>query len=117
MGRSQREKGKRGERLLRNKLTELFGVECRRRCQFNGTEGDDDVAFIDGVFVECKFVEKLNVREAVERAVADCGESLPIVCHKTSRSDWLVTLRLDDLPALATRLYLTMASEPKGGAE
>lgn len=110
MGRSQRDKGARGERMLRDKLTELFGVECQRTAQRTGKHGDDDVAFIDGVFVECKFVEKLNVREAIDRSVQDCGDKLPIVCHKTSKKEWLVTLRLDDLPALATKLYLTMAN-------
>lgn len=111
MGSMQREKGKRGERELAAELNKLFRTECRRRQQYNGTAGDDDVAGLPGVFVESKFVEKLNVRQAVERAVSDCpSEMVPVVCHKASRKPWLVTLQLDDLPTLVERLYLVLAA-------
>lgn len=109
MGRAQREKGKRGERMLAAELTRLFGVQCRRRQQYNGTDGSDDVVFLPGVHVESKFVEKLNVREAVRTAVENCGDDIPIVCHKTSRDEWLVTTRLDSLPELVAKLYLVLA--------
>lgn len=97
--------------MLAAELSRLFGTECRRRQQYNGTDGSDDVVFLDGIHVESKFVERLNVREAMRTAVENCGEDVPMVCHKTSREEWLVTVRLEALPELVTKLYLTLANK------
>lgn len=44
-----------------------------------------------------KFVERLNVRQAMEQSERDAvGDELPILAHKTSRKEWLVTMRADD---------------------
>lgn len=106
MGRMQREKGKVGERELSKELTRLFGEHCRRSVQFCGDAGDSDVVGLEGLFIESKRVQRLNVPAAVEKAVEQCpaGE-IPIVCHRANRQPWLVTLRLDDLPELAVRLF------------
>lgn len=107
MGLSERNKGKRGERVVKDELMSLFpGTEARRTAQFNGREGQvGDVKWIDGVHVESKFVEKLNLQAAMEQAIRDAPTGcLPIVCHKRSRKDLLVTLRLLDLPGLVSLL-------------
>jgi hypothetical protein len=97
-------KGKAGERELAKELTRLFGSECRRGQQFSGIEGEDVVG-LDGVHVECKRVEKLNLKDAVNQSIRDAGrKSIPVVCHRTNRQPWLITLRLEDLPALALLL-------------
>ena len=62
MDRSQREKGERGERLLARALREE-GYDCRRTSQYCGQSGDaSDVVGLPGIHIECKFVERLNVR-------------------------------------------------------
>ena len=47
-----------------------------------------------------KFVERLNVREALEQsrrdAVAGGCQDLPIVAHKVSRGPWTVTMYAED---------------------
>ena len=52
-----------------------------------------DVVGLDGVHQEIKFQERLNLRAAMEQSQRDAqaGE-FPIVCHKTSRKPWLVTM-------------------------
>lgn len=97
-----REKGKRGERLAAAALRELFGWtadECRRAQQYKGTveSCDLEVSQTPDVHWEIKFVEKLNLWAAMARAVQDCGPKVPVVMHKRSREDWLVTVRLSDL--------------------
>ena len=98
MGRSQREKGARGERLWTAFLHDAGFTEARRGCQLyqKGSE-IADVVGLAGIHQEIKFVEKLNIRAAMEQSENDAGENeLPIVAHKTSRKEWLVTMRAAD---------------------
>ena len=96
MGKSQREKGKRGERELAGRLRD-HGYDCRRGQQFCGTSGDADVTGLPGIHIECKRVERLNLQEAMEQSKRDArtGE-MPTVFHRRDRSEWLVTMRLED---------------------
>ena len=99
MGRSQREKGARGERELVAFLSE-FGVFARRCAQFGAgdSENPDVRHSIPDVHIECKRTERLRMQEAVDQAIADSGEGQrPLVCHKANRKEWLAVLRLEDL--------------------
>lgn len=96
MGKSQREKGKRGERELAMKLRE-YGYDCRRGQQYCGANGDADVLGLPGIHIECKRVERLNIQIAMEQSKRDAAEGeLPAVFHRRDRSEWLVTMRLED---------------------
>ena len=97
MGKSQRDKGARGERLWRDVCREQ-GFNAERGCQLyqRGSE-IADVVGLPGIHQEVKFVERLNVRAAMEQSERDAGQaSIPIVAHKTSRKEWLVTMRAGD---------------------
>lgn len=91
-------KGKRGERDLAAFLRECGYGDARRGRQFSGDPTAPDVVGFDPRFhLEVKFVEKLNVHEALAQAIADAGLKIPLVVHKRSRGQWLATIRLDDL--------------------
>lgn len=96
MGKSQREKGKRGERELAN-LFRLAGYDAHRGQQFCGANGDADVVGLPGIHVECKRVEKLNLYDAMAQSKHDAraGE-LPAVFHRRDNCQWLVTMELSD---------------------
>ncbi len=111
MGMKSKRKGSRGERELSKELARLFGVEVSRGVQYKGTPDSPDILGLPGIHVECKRAEKIRLYEAVDQAVAEAGDNIPIVCHRTSRHPWLATVRLDDLPELAVKLYLTLAEE------
>lgn len=97
-------KGKRGERELAAKLTEVFGAACRRGQQYCGIEGDDVVG-LAGIHIECKRTEKLSLYSAMEQAEADTGEGeVPLLCHRRNNERWLAIVDLDDLPELARKL-------------
>ena len=99
---NSREKGKRAERELA-KLLSGYGFDCRRGQQFSGIEGEDVVG-LPFVHIECKAVERLNVREAMNQSERDAFMQrrvpeeyiVPVVMHKKNRQPWLVTLNLDD---------------------
>ena len=100
---NSRAKGARGERELAKLIREMFGVGARRGQQFCGANGDADVVGIEGVHIEAKFVENLNLGKAFEQSVRDAEKKkeLPVVIHKKSRKPWMITLRFEDLPELA----------------
>ena len=97
MGKAEREKGKRGERMLVRFLRDL-GYDCRRTAQYCGKTGDaSDVVGLPGLHIECKFVENLNVRKALAQAIHDATAGLvPVLFHKKSNEEWLVTMRAED---------------------
>jgi hypothetical protein len=106
MSKAQREKGKRGERLWRDKLRE-HGFEAERAGykQAHLGSGGADVEDDSGIWWEVKFVEKLNVREAYRQASLACPIAVPpAVAHKTSSEPFLVTLAGEDFLLLLAEL-------------
>ena len=102
-----REKGKRGERWLANYLKER-GYDARRTAQFCGRTGDAaDVVGLPGIHIEAKWQEKVQIRLWYEQAKRDAEasgkERLPVVVHKVSRQEPLVTMSLDDFMKLYER--------------
>ena len=101
MGKSQREKGKRGERELAGQLRE-YGYDCRRGQQYCGCSGAADVVGLPGIHIECKRVERLNLHDAMDQAVRDAGalpedgRPFPAVFHRRDYEEWLVTMRLEE---------------------
>lgn len=97
---NSKQKGKRGELAWCRKCAE-HGYHVRRTAQFCGNTGEAaDCVGLPGLHIEVKFVERLNIQDAMDQARRDAeaagrGE-IPIVAHKRSNCDWLVTLRADD---------------------
>ena len=105
MGKMSKDKGARGERELAGELHRLFGVTARRGVQYRGgTDSPDVIADIPGIHIECKRCERLSIYAAMAQAVDDAGTKVPIVCHKQNRREWLVIVRLNDLPKLSTAI-------------
>ena len=105
MGRPQRQKGKRGERMAAKAVSASLGVRARRGVQFKGGADSADIEVeIPGVHWEVKFVEREAVRSWMAQAQAECGAGVPVVLHKRSREEWLVTLPLERLYEFVQRL-------------
>lgn len=115
-----RAKGARGERLWAEFCRAFYGLgDAHRTAQRVGTATSNDVVTWPGTHCECKFVEKLNVEEAMQQAEADCAlaatpmtpRGVPYVAHKRSRTDWMVTVRAADLLEFC-RLVLAVSGNP-----
>lgn len=101
IGRASRNKGKRGEREFAKLCKEQGFADAHRTAQFRGNTGDaGDVEGLPRIHVECKFVENLNLRKAMEQSTNDANANgngdVPIVAHKKSRQPWLITMYLED---------------------
>lgn len=76
---NSREKGKKGELELSRALKE-HGYDTRRGQQYCGSNGDADVIGLPYLHIECKRVEKLNLRaamELMEKGEVNAEEQLP----------------------------------------
>lgn len=105
MSRSQRNKGKRGERQAAKAVSVAFGVRSRRGVQYQGGPSSADIQVdIPGVHWEVKFVEREAVRQWVKQAEQDADGKVPVVLHRKSREPWLVTLPLERVYEFAIRL-------------
>ena len=93
---NSREKGKAGEREFAA-LCRKHGFEnARRGQQYNGLDGQDVVG-LDGIHIEVKRVERLNIEQALQQAERDKKEGeIPIVAHRRNREEWKITMRAED---------------------
>ena len=93
---NSRAKGARGERELA-RILRGYGYDCRRGQQYCGANGDADVVGLDGIHIECKRVQKLNLDDAMLQAVRDRKpDEYSAVFHRKNNREWLVTMKLDD---------------------
>lgn len=92
---NSRAKGKRGELELA-KVLRAYGYDSHRGQQFKGSQESPDVTGLDGIHIECKRVERLNIDEAMAQSIRDSGTDTPVVMHRKNGQQWLVTMRLDD---------------------
>ena len=100
MGLYSRNKGKRGERLWASFCREQ-GYDVHRTAQYRGNTGAaGDVEGLPYIHVECKYVQALDIRKAMEQSARDAEAEgkgkLPIVASKRSKEPWLVTMQAAD---------------------
>jgi hypothetical protein len=96
MGKTSREKGKRGERELARKLRE-YGYDARRGQQYCGRTGVADVTGLKGIHIEVKRTERFRLYDALDQARRDARrDELPAVFHRANECDWVVCMRLSD---------------------
>lgn len=102
---NSRQKGKRVELELAKELRAI-GLTARRTAQFCGDAGDSDVVVeeLPELFIECKGVERLNIWDAMEKAVEQAESKIAAVFHTKNRKPWLVTLRMEDMVAFSLLL-------------
>lgn len=94
-GKSAKDKGKRGELLLVHFL-EKFGIDTKRGMVWLN---QSDVIGMEGIHIEVKFVESLNVRKALDQAIEEAKkkkDGLPTVFWKRSRKEWVTVMRTED---------------------
>ena len=112
-GKAAKAKGARGERLL-SAFLNSFGLHTHRgyvHC------GQSDVVDLLGIHCEVKFVERLNVRQAMEQAIREADkrkDGMPTVFWKVSRKPWLTIMLTEDW----VKLYkVARWKEENGGQE
>jgi hypothetical protein len=98
MGKAEKERGKRGERLWRDECRAAGFQDARRGVQYSAAEGNADVVVpsMPGFWCECKFVDRLNITSAMRQATEQSGDLIPYVAHKRSGEKFMVTMHASD---------------------
>lgn len=99
MGRAQREKGKRGEKLVRDILRDL-GFTARRAVQYCGDASDADVIAdaLPECFIEAKNVAKVPCNAWLTKAKAQAKGKLPLIfAHQTHQRQTVLVMDAADL--------------------
>jgi len=105
-------KGKAGEREARDEINRLFPwAEAKRCSQFCGGGPDDpDVKSKLPVHIEVKRRELCRPYQFIDQAVSEAAPGKPpIVLFRSNKREWLVIMRLDDLPDAVNKIYLSAA--------
>lgn len=95
-GRSARAKGAAGEREIANYIRDTWGYDTRRGMVFCG---QSDVIGLEGIHMEVKRVERLNIHAAMNQAMREAekrDDGLPAVFFRRNRGEWLVCMSLVD---------------------
>lgn len=97
---NRKAKGKRYELEVAAKFR-AEGYDARRTAQYCGNTGDaSDVLGPPGLHIEAKFQEQMRLYEWMAQAIRDAEANgkgdLPVVIHRKSHADTLVTMRFED---------------------
>lgn len=97
MGKKSQRKGANGERELAF-ILKGYGYPAERGGSMTyGTI--PDIVGLPGIHIECKRAERLDLLAAMHQAQRDAArfcDGKPAVFHRKNRSEWLVTMTLDD---------------------
>lgn len=95
MGKTSREKGKRGEREVAALLRE-YGYDAKRGVQYQGGPQSPDVTGLPGIHIEVKRTERLHLWDALVQSRADAGTDIPVVFHRANDCPWVVIMDAKD---------------------
>ena len=97
-----RRKGAAGELEAAHALNAVLPhAKARRAQQYCGHETAADLVCegLEGVMVEVKRRQSMNIHKVMAESLAHCrGAMLPVILHRKDNEEWLLTIRLDDLP-------------------
>ena len=109
-------KGKNGELAAAKILNDLLPhAKARRSQQFKGdkTAADLTCPGLPNIQFEVKRRQSMNLHSVMKKSLEDCGENdVPVILHRKDNEEWLMTIRLEDLPA--AMFNLLREGSPKG---
>ena len=105
---NNKRKGKNGELEASKALNAVLPhAKARRAQQYCGHETAADLVCegLDGVMVEVKRRQQMNIHKVMKESQAHCTEAmLPLILHRKDGEEWLLTIRLEDLPKALEKL-------------
>ena len=97
-GRSAQAKGRRGEIELAQYLQEKGYTNARPGAPLNYGK-QPDITGIEGLHIECKRHEKVEIAKWYAQAQADAErmqDGKPVVVYRRNRGQWMIVLSLSD---------------------
>jgi len=101
---NSRRKGAAGELEAAKALNDVLPhAKARRAQQYCGhsTAADLVCEGLPGIMVEVKRKQSLNLHKTMDKSLEDCTEDqTAVIIHRKDNCEWLLTVRLEDLPAM-----------------
>lgn len=95
-------KGKAGELEACKVLERILGIAHERSVQYCGRAGDADIKGVEGLHLEVKRVEKMNLYDAMKQAESDApDDKVPVVMHRKNRKGWVMIINAEDMISFA----------------
>lgn len=108
MSRSERDKGTRGEQEVRRMFEQAGFTDAVRTPNSGGLHIPGDITGIDGVHVEVKRQERLELPRWLRQAEEERSPGeVPVVAHRRNNERWYATLPLLDLCYLMAKARRT----------
>ena len=111
-----RRKGAAGELEAAHALNAVLPhAKARRAQQYAGHETAADLTCdgLPGIMVEVKRRQSMNLHSVMNKSLEDCTEDqTPVIVHRKDNEEWLLTVRLEDLPDMMWKLL--REGNPKG---
>jgi len=102
---NSRAKGARGERQAAAAVASHLHCTASRGVQYQGGKDSPDIQTdLAGIHFEVKRCERGCVHSWMEQSKRDAGRHIPTVLHRKNNTEWLLTVRLEDMYALAKQL-------------
>jgi len=103
VGKSQRDKGKRGELEVRDIFREAGFIECVRTPNSGGLHVPGDLTQLPDLHLEVKRWERVKIKDWIAQAQEEAPEGwVPLVAWRTSHMEWRGDI---DLRLLAELLF------------
>ena len=97
---NSKRKGKTGELEFAHECEKYGFTNVHRTAQTNGKleQSLADCEGLEGIHIEVKRVEQLNIHKAMDQAVRDSEghNEIPIVAHRKNNTKWLITMTAED---------------------
>lgn len=117
LGKSSREKGKRGEREAALFLTDQ-GFPARRGVQYHGGPDSPDLICpsLRRLHFEVKRTEKLSIYDALAQADQDAPmDAISVVLHRRNDCGWVVILYADDFLSIVRESEIPESTKVQSG--
>lgn len=102
---NSRAKGARGERQAAAAVASHLHCTAARGVQYQGGKDSPDIQTdLAGIHFEVKRCERGCVHSWMEQSQRDAGRNIPTVLHRKNNTEWLLTVKLEDMYALAKQL-------------
>ena len=102
---SRQRKGKAGEIEAAEILSGLLGVDVQREAAaYLPGFSAPDISRVGDLHFEIKRRKFTDLTAWLRQAAHDAQGRVPVVCHRPNRADWMLTIRLADLPRLAREI-------------
>lgn len=88
-------------------------MKLRRSQQYAGINSDADIVGVEGLHLEVKRQEKMDMYGALDQAIRDAKDGdVPVVMHRKNRKPWVLIIEADNVLEFARTVIAAASGIP-----